>query len=224
MLEGSELSAAYAPMLGASPMNNDSIDINSMQDQFATNQYEAEERKPVQRKSIKLSQLNQQNMNQLPDNPVTQHIAENQAIQAKYNQKFAMPGAVQQPQQPIQSLAGFDPSMFNKQFEQEQKVAFLVNELKKQKAATAAAIQQPMYQHYEESYIDKLMNKKKEILKFVQSGLIILFAISIHFVVDFLLKHYLQTYEVSFNREVMLRVLYPVSIVFVAWNLIAWMK
>lgn len=114
---------------------------------------------------------------------------------------------------------------FNKQFEQEQKIAVLVNELKKQKAIN----QQNAYmvsdsQVAQESYIDKLIAKKKDIMRFIQSGLIILFAISLHFLVDFFLKIYLQENNITYGREVTIRVLYPVAVLFLAWNIITLLK
>lgn len=128
---------------------------------------------------------------------------------------------------PNAAAGQYDMTMFNKQFEHEQRINALVNELKKQK-------QSPMpvptgyygsnYQPVEESYWDKMVNKRKEILKFVHSGLIILFAISLHFIIDFLLKAYLESNDVSHNREILIRVLYPVGILFIAWNIITFIK
>jgi hypothetical protein len=116
----------------------------------------------------------------------------------------------------------YDGSNFNKSFEQERKISALVNELKKQQMQQQQLMQQSM--NYEDGYFDKLASKKKDVSKFIQSGLIILFAISLHFIVDFLLKHYLQTHDVSFEREVWIRVLYPVAVLFLAWNIIAFVK
>lgn len=83
--------------------------------------------------------------------------------------------------------------------------------------------QQPQYV-FEPSYWDKLSSKKKETGKFIQSALIILFAISLHYIIDFVLKHYLEAYDISWNRELMIRILYPLAVVFIAWNIIAFLK
>ena len=85
--------------------------------------------------------------------------------------------------------------------------------------------QVPQYVPYhEESYWDKLSQRKKDVWKFLQSGFIILFAISVHFLIDFLLKYYLQNNDVSFERELLLRILYPIVVVFIAWNIIAHLR
>lgn len=146
-------------------------------------------------------------------------------------EKTVIPMAPQQPKMSIQqkstplqqvmmtnSQPQFDGSNFNKSFEQERRISALVNELKKQQMHNQIISTQ------EDGYFDKLANKKKDIAKFIQSGLIILFAISLHFIVDFLLKHYLQIHDVSFEREVWIRILYPVAVLFLAWNIITFIK
>lgn len=127
-----------------------------------------------------------------------------------------LPAVQQSPPLPTPSL--YDGgATFNKQFEQEQKIAMLVNELKRRKGGNGGGAG-------EESYFDKLMGKKKELMKFLQSGLIVLFAFSMHFVIDHYLKYYLESNAISFEREVFLRVLYPVAVLFLAWNLITFNK
>lgn len=71
----------------------------------------------------------------------------------------------------------------------------------------------------EKSYLDKLFSKKKELSKAVQITLIILLAISIHFVIDHYMKMYINNQGLSFERELMLRLLYPLGILFLLWNM-----
>ena len=114
------------------------------------------------------------------------------------------------PQQaPPPPQQNYDISLFNQQFEQQR---------------LSPQQQQPRYAPpppQEPSYWDRLFSKKKELFKFLQSGLIILFAISLHFILDFALKNYLETHDVSKNREMWIRALYPIGVLFVAWNIIA---
>lgn len=106
---------------------------------------------------------------------------------------------------PAKAPPQYDVSLFNQQFEQQLR-----------------PVQQPPPPPPQEpSYWDRLFLKKKEVFKFVQSGLIILFAISLHFILDFVLKQYLETHDVSKTREMWIRALYPVGILFIAWNIIA---
>lgn len=218
MLEGTDLSSAYSPMLAPSPqqqfMESNADTAYAALYNDAQKQIEAPPKQ--HRKSIKLQR------NDLPDTAFTQQLAEHNIVEqapVKQQQQFPRQAPQQYASPPQQMAPQFDASMFNRQFENEQKMALLLNELKKQKTmmpqqAPAGA---PAYA-YEESYYDKLMTKRKDVFKFVQSGLIILFAISIHFFIDFILKHYLQEHELSFQREVLLRLLYPAAIIFIAWN------
>ena len=214
MLEGTDLGSAYAPIINASPQSYD--------ESFFEEPPRVNEKKVVPK--IRLQE----------ENPINQQLQQIAAIQKTMYQKAPQQ---QKPQQVIQHTTlplqqqqqtpqqvNFDNSIFNRQFEnqmQQQQINMLVNELKKQKTQT---MQQPQQGIHEETYIDKLISKKKDVMKFLQSGLIILFAISLHFIIDFFLKHYLQTYDISWNREVFIRVLYPVGVLFIAWNLIALAK
>jgi hypothetical protein len=195
MLEGTDIGSAYAPIIGSN---------DGFHDSFNDKPQPQVEKKPAPK--IRLQE----------ENAINQQLQQIAAIQKKQN----VPTPQQNPMvnQYTNQPQGFDSTMFNRQFEnqiqQQQQLAMLVNEIKKQKT--------PQVQ--EETYVDKLMAKKKDVLKFLQSGLIILFAISLHFIIDFFLKHYLQTYDVSWNREVFIRILYPVGILFVAWNIIALTK
>jgi hypothetical protein len=206
MLEGTEIGSAYAPIIGSNDGFHDGFH-NGFHDGFNDKPPPQVEKKPAPK--IRLQE----------ENAINQQLQQIAAIQKKQN----VPAPQQNPMvnQYTNQPQGFDSTMFNRQFEnqmqqqqQQQQLAMLVNEIKKQKTPQAQ----------EETYVDKLMAKKKDVLKFLQSGLIILFAISLHFIIDFFLKHYLQTYDVSWNREVFIRILYPVGILFVAWNIIALTK
>jgi ABC-type bacteriocin/lantibiotic exporter with double-glycine peptidase domain len=110
-------------------------------------------------------------------------------------------------------------SLLNKQFEQDQKIAVLVAELKKKKAQ-----QQQQQDPEQPSYFDKLFSKKKELYKILQLSLIITLGISLHFVIDHYLTQYLTDHEMSFERQLILRLLYPAAVLFILWNLRVFVK
>lgn len=113
-----------------------------------------------------------------------------------------------------------DDSLLNKQFETDQKIAALVAELKKKKNTAAAAPQEPE----QPSYFDKLFGKKKELYKVLQLSLIITLGLSLHFLIDHYLTRYLAEHEMSFERQLILRLLYPAAVLFIIWNLRVFVK
>ena len=70
-----------------------------------------------------------------------------------------------------------------------------------------------------QGYFDKLFSRKKEFLKLLQWVLIVLLAIAIHGFIKYYLYQYLSNGDFSFEREMVIRALYPLGILFVLWNL-----
>lgn len=68
-------------------------------------------------------------------------------------------------------------------------------------------------------YLEALGTKKRDMMKLIIMSTMILFAISTHSFVMFLIKEGLAYSEVSFKQEVGLRLLYPLIVVFILWNL-----
>lgn len=100
---------------------------------------------------------------------------------------------------------------------QDARIAVLLNELKKQQAITASMQEQT-------GYIDRLFSKKKDILKVFQLALIIVLAMSIHFVIDHYLRNYVKNNDFTFERELLIRLLYPFALLFILWNMKAFVK
>ena len=96
--------------------------------------------------------------------------------------------------------------------QQDPRIAILVNELRKQQRLTASMQQQS-------SYLDKLFSRKKDLLKITQLSLIVVLALSVHFLVDNYLKNYIKNNDFTFERELIIRFLYPLSVLFILWNL-----
>jgi len=202
MLEGTDLSSAYG-----SPLMQRGGSMFEEED-------EPQVMLPPPSKNIKQSTSTPVQL--LPQvNPIQQQLNNIQASQQMVHEVKKPVIAPQQPQQ-------FNSAMFNRSFdmyqqEQQQRI--------QQQQQQIQHIKQMPYIHQQEpSYWDKLSSKKKETGKFIQSALIILFAISLHVVIDFVLKHYLEAYDISWNRELAIRILYPLAILFLAWNIITFIR
>ena len=98
----------------------------------------------------------------------------------------------------------------------DQKLHMLSQELFKQK------------EHFEQNknngYVDKLLSKKKDLIKLVTISFVILFAISLHYLVDFYLKKYFEENILGAGKEFLLRALYPAAVVFLLWNIKAFYR
>lgn len=114
--------------------------------------------------------------------------------------------------QPLQQLPQHLPPSASHTSQQDPRIAILVNELRKQQRLTASIQQQS-------SYLDKLFSRKKDLLKITQLSLIVVLALSVHFLVDNYLKNYIKSNDFTFERELIIRLLYPLSVLFILWNL-----
>ena len=135
----------------------------------------------------------------------------------KINNNISFPETkppLQQPQlqpQPPPKIAPpaflYDASALNQRYEQEQRVAHQVPKKKE-----------------EMSYVDKLFSKKRELIKLLQFVFIIVLALSLHALIEHYLKDYISDHDMSSWRQFFLRLLYPLSILFILWNLKAFTK
>jgi len=83
---------------------------------------------------------------------------------------------------------------------------------------------QKQYIDYQLSYFEKLCNKKKDLGKLIQFTLIIVLGLSIHYLIDYYLTNYISNNDFSFERKLILRLLYPFTILFILWNLKVFVK
>jgi hypothetical protein len=120
-----------------------------------------------------------------------------------------------QQQRPVQQSKYYDTSAFNNQFEQEKMANAYLKQI--QTFAQQAPVAAPQQQ--EPGYFEKLFSKKKEFFKLIQWVLIVVLAISVHFFIDHYLKTYISTNDLSPEREIAIRALYPLGILFLLWNL-----
>ena len=200
MLEGTDLMSAYQP-LGSS----------SMFDNSAYASLDDYNEQPTEKKENVLKiQSNKQPQQQLPQ----------QQLQQQQPQ--------QQQQLPQQQYANdprtgnlYDASVFNKQYEQEIRIQNAINEMKKRKEEQQS---QNTQGNNNPSYFDKLFSKKKELGKILQFTLIIVLGLSIHYLIDHYLINYINNHDMSFERQLFLRILYPIGILFILWNLKVFIK
>lgn len=116
---------------------------------------------------------------------------------------------------PPQQAQLYEASTINKQYEQEQKLMNILTEIKKQKSQQGGS---GMVAESQPSYVDKLFAKKKEVWKFLQMALIVVLALALHHIIEHYLKYYINNTDLSFERELFLRLLYPIAIIFLLWN------
>jgi hypothetical protein len=120
-------------------------------------------------------------------------------------------------QQNVQKEPRKDPPSLDPSFlTSDQKLHMLSNELLKQK--------EMFEQNKNNSYVDKLLSKKRDIMKLLIISFVFLLAISLHSVVDYYLKKYLEDNVLSGGKEFLLRSLYPVAVLLALWNIKAFNK
>lgn len=131
-------------------------------------------------------------------------------------QQMRQPVQVQQAQQQP-TVKAFDTNTFNKQFDmyqsalqQQKQLANSVLQQNQQIVKTVAAPVDP-------SYVDKMMSKKRDVLKLIVMSMVIIVALGIHTCTDFWLKDIVAAYELTYKQELGLRVLYPVLAIGIIW-------
>ena len=93
-----------------------------------------------------------------------------------------------------------------------QKLEILKNELRKQKD-----INRMNRLDIQDSLIDRFVSKKKEVFKLVTMSMTILLAISVHFVLNDLIKNYIVNNNLSDNQELFTKIAYPLTILLIIW-------
>lgn len=133
----------------------------------------------------------------------------------------------QQVQQPIQQVQQQPPSksiMYNQsELLQDINESAMKEQMHvlKQEIETQKKQQQMQYREsYEKkSLIDAIFNKKKEMIRFFSIALIIVLALSMHEIFSEFVKEYIDSNDLSKNKEITLKFLYPISIFILAWGI-----
>lgn len=148
--------------------------------------------------------------------PQTQHIPQHET----QPQQILQQQVLQQQQQPIQSK-----SMIYNQSELLQDIN--ESELKAQMSMLKQEIETHKKQQkmqYRDSYekkslIDTIFSKKKEMIRFFSIALIVVLALSMHEIFSDLVKDYIDNNDMSKNKELTLKFLYPIGIFILAWGI-----
>ena len=144
-----------------------------------------------------------------------------QQIQAQHEPpQFQQEPQQVQHQQPIQSK-----SMIYNQSELLQDIS--ENTLKEQMNILKQEIDsQKKHQQmqYRESYekkslVDVIFSKKKEMIRFFSISLIVVLALSMHEIFSGFVKEYIENNDLSKNKELSLKFLYPLVIFILAWGI-----
>ena len=110
----------------------------------------------------------------------------------------------------------YDQNMFLNDMQQDStidQISILKKELQKQKDLQ-------MKMNYEnESTIDRYLSKKKDVFKLLNLSLTILLGISLHFVVTDYIRDYIKNTDLSDNKELLIKIAYPLTIFFILWTL-----
>lgn len=137
-----------------------------------------------------------------------------------------------QPQQTQQQPIKQDSQNQAKKYDEaDQRLKVLMAQLQEKKeryissqASNPPQVIAPQQSQESSSYFDKLFSKRKEIYKVLQLSLIITLGLSIHFLIDHYLTKYLADNEMSFERQLILRLMYPLAVLFILWNLRVFVK
>lgn len=84
-------------------------------------------------------------------------------------------------------------------------------ELEKQKQLNKKDNSEPLY--------DRFVSKKKDVMKLICIALTVLLAISLHFVFQELITTYIQNNDFTSNKELLVRFMYPSSVLAVLWTI-----
>lgn len=154
-----------------------------------------------------------------------QQHAQQAQQQAQPSQRVA-PGMQHSRSTPISSLPQtsshvYDSSELHKAMQHEQQL---------QKISQIQRIAQKMNKEKEtfkasedDSYLDKLWSKKRDITKLLVFTCIVLIALSLHSFIEFYMKHLFQTSIFSFKQQAMVKAAYPVTVLILLWNMKAFL-
>jgi hypothetical protein len=70
-----------------------------------------------------------------------------------------------------------------------------------------------------DSYLEKLMSKRRDVLKMIMFMFIILLALSLHHIVKHYYKMFFEEYVVTPAKEFFVRIVYPLVVIFAIWNM-----
>ena len=148
-----------------------------------------------------------------------------QHSQQHSQQQQQQPMMQQQPQQIIQDKSSTYNQSELLQNINEADLKNQMNVLKKEIENQKRSNQLQYKDSYErKSLFDRFLSKKREMIRFVSIALIIIFSLSMHQTLSEILKEYLENTNISRNKEVLIKFMYPVALFLVAWIIKATVK
>jgi hypothetical protein len=168
----------------------------------------------------------QNNTNDMSSNSYSyiNHINPSEEKINKPEYEFVEPPVKKQSKKSKITYDTFDTDEFNKKYEQQRKISETIQKNSYSQVPqlyndTNKPINIIYTQQKQPSYFDKLISKKKELMKIVQISFIITLGISIYYFIDHYLTFYINSKDFSFERQFLIRLLFPISIIFIIWNL-----
>ena len=147
--------------------------------------------------------------------PMSSSLTMNQEVISVQPTRQAAPKAINPP--PAQETPPKED--LQRQIEHKQRVLQAVKELQQQQQQT---VQSSSVQVVQDTYIDKLLSKRREILRLLQIALIIVLALSIHHAIKHGFKRLVQVQDWSADKELTVRLLYPLGVLLLLWNFKVW--
>lgn len=85
----------------------------------------------------------------------------------------------------------------------------------------SSQVQQPQVQQqqHQQPKISQSMVKRRETIKFLTYALIILFALSLYSVFEMIIKEIVVGNDFGYKQEIGMRIVYPIFVFFVLWNI-----
>lgn len=93
----------------------------------------------------------------------------------------------------------------------DQKLYLLSNELQKQREV--------LEKNKGNGYLDKLLAKKRDVMKLLAIAFIVVLGLSIHSVANYYVKKYFEENIVTGGKELVLRLLYPALVLLLLWHI-----
>lgn len=70
-----------------------------------------------------------------------------------------------------------------------------------------------------DSIFDRFASKKKDVFKLLNISLSVLLAMSLHYIMGDIIKVYLRNNDFTYNKEILIKSIYPASVLLILWSL-----
>ena len=70
-----------------------------------------------------------------------------------------------------------------------------------------------------DSIFDRFASKKKDVFKLLNISFSVLLAMSLHYIMGDIIKVYLRNNDFTYNKEILIKSIYPASVLLILWSL-----